>query len=324
MKIAVYGAGGVGAYFGGRLARAGADVSLIARGAHLEALRRDGLRVNSVLGDFTVPLPASDDPATIGPCDVVLFCVKSYDTQDAAARLGPLLRDGAAGEATAVISLQNGIDNEAAIAAVIGDRYVVGGVCYILSTITAPGVVTHAGGPGRMVFAEMDGTRSPRVERLLRLCEAASVPAEVATDIRKVLWEKYALIIPQAGLTATTRLPIGAFRLVPESLAMFRRLAKEVCAVAAAEGVHVAADTVARVTEITLGLPPGVHTSLHYDLAHGERMELEALHGALARLGRRHGVPVPMTEAVYAILRPVALRHDAAYRDEESPAWISR
>jgi 2-dehydropantoate 2-reductase len=323
VKIAVYGAGGVGAYFGGRLARAGADVFLIARGDHLRALRRDGLRVKSVLGDFSVKLPATDDPESVGPCDAVLFCVKSYDTASAAGRLRPLLRGGQRDDATAVVSLQNGIDNEAVLASVIGDAHVLGGVCYILSTITGPGEVTHAGGPGRMVFGEMDGALSPRAERLRALCATAGVPADVAQDTRAVLWEKYALIVPQAALTAATRLPIGAFRDVPESLELFRRLAQEVVAVAAAEGVRVAPDTVERVVQITAGLPPGLYTSLHYDLMHGKRMELEALHGALARLGRKHGVPVPMTEAIYAVLRPSALRHEAAYRGEKDPPWIS-
>lgn len=233
MKIAVYGAGGVGGYFGGRLAQAGADVHLLARGEHLDALRERGLRVESVHGDFECDLPATDDPADIGPCDCVLFCVKSYDTDAAARRLGPLLV-----EDTGVISLQNGVDNERRLAAEIGSGHVLGGVAYIFSTIDEPGVVTHTGGPARIVFGELDGVRSDRVERLLELCERApGMDADLSVDVRSALWEKAALICTQAGMTAAVRLPLGAIRSTPESWATYRRIIEEVCVVAAGEAL---------------------------------------------------------------------------------------
>lgn len=168
MKIAIYGAGGVGGYFGGRLARAGADVHLVARGDHLDALRRDGLRVESVRGDFEVDVPATEEATDIGPCDYVLFTVKSFDTEEAASEMHPLLH-----EDTAVISLQNGLDNEEKLAAEIGREHVLGGVAYIFSTIAKPGVVEHTGGPTSFTYGEMDGARSDRAERFLEWCERA-------------------------------------------------------------------------------------------------------------------------------------------------------
>jgi 2-dehydropantoate 2-reductase len=212
VKVAVYGTGGVGGYFGGRLAQGGADVHLIARGAHLEALRGRGLKVSSTKGDFEVRLPATDDPSEIGPSDYVLFSVKSFDTEDAAARLAPLV-----GDQTAIISLQNGVDNEEKIAGVVGGSKVMGGAAYIFSTIIEPGVIAHSGGPALLLFGEMDGTRSERAERLLEMSRKAGIDADVPDDIRRVLWDKLAFICAQAGMTASVRLPIGEIRTVEES-----------------------------------------------------------------------------------------------------------
>jgi 2-dehydropantoate 2-reductase len=307
VKVAVFGAGGVGGYFGGRLALAGAEVHLIARGDHLRALRDRGLRVRSLAGDFEARLPATDDPADVGPVDYVLFCVKSYDTESAAARLGPLLHEG-----TAVVSLQNGIDNEEKIAAAIGPEHVMGGAAFIFSTIAEPGVIAHTGGPRRIVFGELDGRRSDRVERLLRLCEEAGVGAPIADDIRVVLWDKFVLICGTAGITATTRLPLDEIRAAPESWEMFRRILQEVWLVGRAEGLALADDTVERHASFAESVEPGFRSSLHYDLVHGKRLELDALHGTVLRLAARHGIATPMCEAVYALLRPYALRAELA------------
>lgn len=304
IKIAVYGAGGVGGYFGGRLADAGADVHLIARGEHLEAIRRDGLRVESVFGDFHVDVPASDAPTEIGPCDYVLFTVKSVDTEAAARQLGPLLDDD-----TAVISLQNGIDNEAKLADEIGAEHVMGGVAYVLSYIADPGVIEHTGGPTSVVFGELDGSRSVRAERFLEWWDRAGVDAELSEDIRAVLWEKAGFICALAGMTAAVRLPIGSIRSVPESWEMFRRLLEEVYTVAAAQGVELPDETVAEKMEMAEWLEADAYSSLHYDLTQGKPMELEALHGAVVRRAREADVDVPMNEAVYAILRPWAERN---------------
>jgi 2-dehydropantoate 2-reductase len=303
LKIAVYGAGGLGCYFGGRLARAGADVHLIARGPHLAALRTGGLTVRGPAGEFHVEMAATDDAAEIGPSDVVLFCVKSFDTATAAARLAPLL-----GPDTAVVSLQNGIDNEDKIAAAVGREHVLGGAAYVFATIAEPGVV-QATGPGRVVFGELDGRASERGERLLAACREAEIPAELRPDIGVTLWDKFAFICAQAGMTACVRLPIGEIRAAEPSRTMFRRILEEVVAVAGAEGVLLPPETVARLLAFADELDPAAFSSLHYDLEHGKRMEVEALHGTVVRLARQHGLRAPMCEAVYAILAPWARRN---------------
>lgn len=307
MKLAVYGAGGVGGYFGGRLALAGADVHLIARGAHLEALRARGLKVTSTKGDFDVNLPASDDPTDIGTCDYVLFSVKSFDTDEAAARVAPLI-----GERTAVLSFQNGIDNEDKIARPLGREHVMGGAAYIFSRIAEPGVVAHTGGPARIVFGEMDGARSERAQDFLDVCRKADIDAELADDIVRVLWDKFAFICAQAGMTAAVRLPIGEVRSVEESWAAFRSVVEEVRALAATEGVDLPGDTADRHARFAEGLEPTGYSSLYDDLSSGRRMELEALHGTIVQRARQHDIPVPVSETIYAILRPWAVRNEAA------------
>jgi len=305
MRVAVVGVGGVGGYFGGRLAAAGNDVHLMARGQHLEAIRRAGLEVRSVAGDFHVRPPATDDPAEVGPVDLVLVCVKSYDTEPVARSIGPMV-----GEGTGVLSLQNGVDNEEVLAAAVGPDHVLGGAAFIFARITGPGVVTHVGGPGRITIGELSGSRSERVERFAERFDEAGVPAEVSDDVRAVLWSKLAFICAQAGLTAGVRLPIGELREVPETMDLFRRIVEEVMAVARAEGVELPADLVERHEEFARSLEPGSYASLYDDLVAGRRMELEALHGSVVGRARRHGVDVPACQAVYAILRPWALRNE--------------
>jgi 2-dehydropantoate 2-reductase len=307
MKLAVYGPGGIGGYFGGRMALAGADVHLIARGSHLEALQRRGLKVTSPNGDFEVNLPASGEPSDIGPCDYVLFCVKSFDTDDAASRLGPLI-----GDATAVISFQNGVDNEERIARAVGSGHVMGGAAYIFSRVVEPGVVAHTGGPARIVFGEMDGSISDRAKRFLDLCERANIDAALSDHMGRVLWDKFAFICAQAGMTAAVRLPIGEVRAVTESLAAFKRIVEEVCAVAAADGIELPADSPDRHARFAESLEPSGYSSLYDDLTNGRRMEVEALHGTIVRRARRHGIPVPVSETIYAILKPWAVHNEAA------------
>ncbi|MCD2201444.1 2-dehydropantoate 2-reductase [Halobacterium sp. KA-4] len=300
MKFAIYGAGGVGGYLGARLADAGHEVHLIARGDHLDALASDGLRVESPFGETAVELPATDDPADVGHCDYVLFCVKSHDTKTAAESLSPLL-----GEETAVVSFQNGVDNEDWIADVVGESQVVGGVAYIFSTIKEPGVVEHTGGPARFIYGERDGRRTSRIEALDEaLSESEGVDAVLADDIDVEIWRKFALICAQAGMTATTRLPIGDIRETEASWTMYRRLMEEVCTVARAESVDLPDDTVEEWLEFAQDFEPDMYSSLHYDLTHGKQLELEALHGAVVQHADEVGVPAPMNEAVHAILKP--------------------
>jgi len=281
-------------------------VRFIARGAHLQALRERGLRVRSVTGDFEVRVPATDDPAEIGSCDFVLFCVKSFDTGAAAARLGPLV-----GEGTAVVSLQNGVENEETLARAVGEDHVMGGAAFIFAEIAGPGVIRHTGGPASITFGELDGRASERAQRLLARCEQAGFGAELSADIKTVLWAKLAFICAQAGLTAAVRLPIGEIRGAAAAWAAFGRLVAEVCAVAEAEGHPVPPAARERALALAQAMPDSF-SSLHDDLVAGHRMELDALHGFIVRRAARHGLAVPMSEAVYAILQPWAIRNQRA------------
>lgn len=305
MRIAVFGAGGVGGYFGGRLAAADvADVHLIARSAHLTALERNGLTVRSVRGDLHVDVPATDDPSEVGPVDVVLFTVKSTDTAPAAAQLAPLLHDD-----TAVVSLQNGVDNERQVAEVIGVGHVLGGAAFIFATIAEPGVIEHTGGPTRFVFGELDGGRTDRAQRFLEVCEGAGIDAQLSDDIVSVMWRKFVFICAQAGMTAATRLPIGEIRTDERAWAMFRSIAEEAAAVAAAEDVALADSVVDDAVAVAEDLEADSRSSLHYDLEHGKPMELDALNASVSRRGNAVGIPTPANDAIAAILSPWAARH---------------
>jgi len=299
MRVLVVGAGGVGGYFGARLARAGVSVAFLARGPHLQAIQRDGLRVRSAAdGDFTVKVDAIGDPQRLSPADVVLFCVKAFDTESAATAIRPAI-----GPETAVVSLQNGVDNEETIARALGPGHAVGGVAWVFAAIEAPGVIVHRLG-GRLAFGELAGGASPRLERLHAAFTTAGVPSEVSPDITRVLWEKYLLICAQAGMTALARAPIGVIRAVPESWQMYRRLAEEVAALGRAGGVRLASDAVDKTMRDAAALAPHVYSSLHTDLVQGRRLELEALFGHAVRLGERLGLATPTLFAVYAALKP--------------------
>jgi 2-dehydropantoate 2-reductase len=299
MKIGIVGAGGVGGYYGGQLARTGTEVGFVARGGHLAAIRERGLRVRTSEEDFTVRVTASEDPAEIGACDAVFFCVKSYDTESAAALLDPLLKPR-----TAVVSLQNGVDNEEKIAARIGAEHVLGGASFILAHIAEPGVVERTGTLQRIVFGELDGSGSDRADALLAVCREAGIDANVTDDIRRVLWDKYAFLCALAGLTAVTRIPIDELMRVPESRELFRQMVREAVLVARAEGVDLGDELVDEKAEFAAGLEPGGFSSLHHDLVTGRRIELDALHGELVRRASRHSISVPVTAIVYALLRP--------------------
>jgi 2-dehydropantoate 2-reductase len=301
MRILVVGAGGVGGFFGAKLARAGAPVTLLARGAHLEAIQRHGLRVRSAIdGESTVKVDAVGDVHGLAPVDTVLFCVKAFDTESAAAAVRPVL-----GPDTAVVSLQNGVDNEETLERVLGPGHAVGGVAYVFASIEAPGVIAHRFA-GHVVFGELDGRPSPRLTRLLAAFTAAGVRAEIVADIRRALWHKYLMISAQAGMTALTRAPIGVIRSVPESWRMYRRIVEELAALGRASGVSLGDDAVAAIMKAAEGLAPEAYSSLHHDLTHGRRLELEALHGHAVRLGEKLGVPTPTVFAVYAALKPHA------------------
>lgn len=304
MRIAVYGAGAVGAYLGAKLADGGSDVTFIARGAHLEALQQRGLTLVTPEGErSTHAVRAVGDPAEAGPVDVVLFLVKSYDTEEAASRLAPLLREG-----TGVLSLQNGIDNEARIAAAIGAQHVLGGAVYILAAIVEPGVVRS--GRARIVVGEMQpGPPSERVQRLVEAARTGGIAAEASADVRMVKWEKYVLLVGFSAVTAATQLTIGDVRASTAATAMMRSVMHEAWQVGRALGVPLADDLVDRQHALVLAQKDSEATSLRHDLITGHRMELEALQGTLRRIGRETGVPTPWTDAAYAILEPWAIRN---------------
>ena len=301
MRIVVMGTGGVGGYFGARLARAGHEVTVVARGAHLDAIRRGGLVVrSSVEGEYTAPVTAVEKVDGLPAADAVLLCVKSFDTETAVEHVR-----GVVGAHTAVLSLQNGVDNEEKIDAALGAGRALGGVAYVFATIEAPGVIAHTFA-GTVALGEMDGRPSARAERLRDAFDTAGVPVRLADDIRRVLWEKYLLIAAQAGMTGLTRSPIGVIRDTRETWRMYRMIVGELAALGRASGVALPADAVETTLAGAEKLAPHLYSSLHFDLVNGKRLELEALHGHAVRLGERLGVPTPMVFAVYAGLKPFA------------------
>lgn len=301
MKWIVLGAGGVGGYFGGRLAQAGEEVWFVARGEHLAALRRDGLRVESILGDFAVePAGAVGDPAEAGPADAVLVAVKAWQTEEAASAVRP-----AVGPGTVVVSLQNGATAAEEIGAVVGMEHLLGGTCRIVSLLASPGVVRHAGIEPTVTVGELDGRRSERLERLasaLRRCQG--VEAVVSDDIQRDIWKKFLFISAMSGVGAATRVGAGRFRSLAESRALLVAAMREVEAVARARGVALADDVVDRTLRFVDGLPEGTTASMQRDVMSGLPSELEAQNGAVVRLGRELGVATPTHAFLYAVLKP--------------------
>jgi 2-dehydropantoate 2-reductase len=299
MRVAVFGAGGVGAYFGARLAEGGAELAVLARGAHLDAIRAEGLRVDSVLGDMRVePAVASSSSADIGPVDVVLLGVKTWQVPDAVASLGPLLHSE-----TLVLPLQNGVETIDELTSALGSAHVVGGVCGGFCFIVAPGHIRHIGGVTFIRFSELDGRKSRRVEALRDAFVRARVDAAVPDDIRVALWEKFLLVVPFGGLGAVTRAPIGVL-LTPPTRELLVRGMREIEALARARGVALPPDAVERTLATLEGVTPTGTSSLQRDIAAGKRSELDAWTGAVVRLGARGGVPTPLHDFVYAALLP--------------------
>jgi 2-dehydropantoate 2-reductase len=302
MRVTVMGSGGTGGYFGGLLARAGEDVTFVARGAHLRALRSGGLAVRSrLVGDFTIPARATDDPAEGAPADLVLFCVKAYDTESAAAALRP-----AVGPDTVILPVQNGIDSAERIGRVVGPGHVIGGLAAVSSVIVAPGVIEHRAGPDAIQLGELDGRPSARTQRIVDALRRAGIKAQPRPDIRVALWEKFVLICGLSGLTALTRLPLGAVLGCAETRALCRQVMEETHAVGRAAGVALPDGVAERTLRFFEASDPAIRGSLYYDLAAGRRLELETLNGTVVRLGRERGVPTPANFAVYAALKPYA------------------
>lgn len=302
MRIAVIGTGGTGGYFGALLARAGHDVTFVARGAHLDAIRAGGLTVNSRLaGKFTVQAPATDDIRSIGRTDLVLVSVKTYSMDSVLPQLSALV-----GPKTMIMSMQNGIDNEDRIAAVTGPEPVLGLAAQVSAFIQAPGVVVQAGGPGKLIFGEMAGGESPRVAALAKTFQDASIATEVRPDIKVALWEKFIFICAASGVTALTRLPTGPIFADRETAGLLRATLDEGVAVAKAEGVALAANFAERTLAAMAKLEPWTRGSMALDLLEGRRLELETLNGTMVRLARAREVAVSVNWTIYAALRPFA------------------
>jgi 2-dehydropantoate 2-reductase len=301
MRIVIMGAGGVGGYFGAHLAQAGHDVVFVARGPHLQAMRRRGLRLEGERGDIVLSnVEATDDPATLdGPADAILFAVKLYDTESAGAALKPLV-----GPETMVVSLQNGVDGPERLASVLGGGAVLGGAAYVSALIAEPGTVRYTSDMSRIVFGELNGTVSARAEALADTCGAAGFAADVSADIHATLWEKFVLLATNSALTSVLRKPAGEIYHDPELVGIAREMMEEVAALAAAEGVAIAADTVDRSIALTRTFPAGMYASMYHDLVRGRRLEAEGLSGLVSRRGRAHGVPVPLHTMAWAALKP--------------------
>jgi 2-dehydropantoate 2-reductase len=297
------GAGGVGGAFGAALARAGADVTFIARGAHLAAMKDKGLRIEGGRGEtHLVPTRATDDPKTVGPVDYVLFCVKLWDVENAGAHIRPLIGPG-----TAVIPLQNGIDAPERLLPILGPQAVMGGVAQISASIVAPGVVRQVGTFMKMLFGELDGSRSARGEALLAMCGKAGFEAVLSDQIVTELWMKFILLATNASLLALIRQPIGKVRDDPDLQQQWVAAYNEVIAVGKARGVKLPADALDRMMAFNTGAPPAMKPSMALDLERGNRIELPWLGGKVVELGRQLGVPTPVHSLMYAALKPYAM-----------------
>jgi 2-dehydropantoate 2-reductase len=299
MKIAIFGSGGVGAYFGARLAASGEDVTFLARGAHLSAMRQGGLHIQSPNGNLDLPaVQATDRPQDVGPVDVVLFTVKLYDVESSAATLAPLI-----GPNTVVITLQNGVDAVDMVARHVGEDHVAGGAAYIVAVIDQPGHIRHTTAQ-QLVFGERDGRRSDRLAAFEAACLRAGFQAKASTDVMADLWTKFVRLATWSGMTAATRSTLGVLRETPETYAMTLAAIDEVIAVGRAKGVNLPADIMDSTIKLMQGFPPQSKSSQLEDLERGRRLELPWLSGAVVRIGKEAGVPTPIHAFLTAILAP--------------------
>ena len=312
MRIAIFGAGSVGGYFGGRLAAAGEDVTFIARGETLRALRAQGLRVDSIKGDFVVnPARGTDNPAEVGPVDIVLLAVKAWQVEEAANMMRPLL-----GPDTAVVPLENGVEAPDQMAPVLGREHVAGGVCRLVAFQVGPAHIRHAGVDPTVAFGELGGGRSKRLARLQEAFERASVRAEVVEDISVAIWEKFLFIAAISGLGSVTRAPAGVLRSLPETRRMLEAALGEIAALADARGVRLPEGAVARTLAFIDTLPADATASMQRDFVAGKPSELEAQNGAVVRLGQAAGVPTPVNAFIHHALLPQEQRARGRLRFE--------
>jgi len=299
MKIAIVGSGGVGGYFGARLAASGQDVTFIARGSHLQALQKEGLKVHSALGDLHLPeVKATNDTAVVGPVDVIMIAVKLWATEEAAAAAKPMI-----GPNTVAVSFQNGVVAVDTLLPILGKEHVMGGVANIAALIEGPGVIRHNGNMANLFFGELDGKPSPRSQALQVACKIANVQAELVGDINRAIWEKFVRLVTLSALTSLTRMPVGPIRSDPDTRSLMQQVMEEVVAVGKAKGVKFDAALIADQMSKVDGYPATMVASMCGDLRRGNRLELPWLSGMVAKLGKELSVPTPANQFVYAALK---------------------
>ena len=297
MRIAIMGSGGLGGYFGARLVQGGADVHFVARGRHLAAMRSKGLRIDGPEPLHVTDLHATDQPAEIGVADVVMLCVKLWDTEQAIAQIRPMV-----GPDTAIISFQNGVLKDQALRAAFDARQLMGGVGYVATTIAEPGVIRQTGPMQRLLFGEFDGSRSQRGQDLLAACLAGGIHAELSEDIVREIWQKFVFLVALSGTTSTIRKPIGPIRTNPQTRAFFRDVMREVVEVGRAHGVALPEDYAEVRLKLADEVSPAMTASMHHDLQRGNPLEVRWLSGAVVELGQAKGIATPLNRAIADIL----------------------
>ena len=303
MRVAIFGTGGAGGYFGARLAQAGTEVVFVARGEHLKAIRERGLRVETTAGELVARSEATDDPARVGAVDVVLVGVKTWQVREAAQAMRPMMASH-----TFVVPLQNGVEAAAELSAVLGAGHVLGGLCGTISRVVSPGRILSIGATNFIKFGELDNSPSARARSLQQTFERAGVRAEIPSDIEAAVWEKFIFVAPYGGVGAVTRATAGVLRTLAETRQMLERGMREILAVARARQVALADGIVEKSLGLIDSLAPDATTSLQRDIAAGKPSELEAWNGAVVRLGRAAGVATPLHEFIYHSLLPSELR----------------
>jgi 2-dehydropantoate 2-reductase len=297
MRIAIMGSGGLGGFFGAKLVQGGADVHFVARGKHLEAMRSNGLRIEGPEPVHAAKVHATDDPREIGVADVVMLCVKLWDTEQALVQIRPMV-----GPDTAVISFQNGVLKDQHLRAAFDARQVMGGVGYVATTIEAPGVIRQTGPMQRLLFGEFDGARSRRGQALLAACLAGGIKAELSDDIVREIWQKYVFLVGLSGTTTTMRKHIGPIRSHPQTRAFLLDVMREVVAVGRAHGAALPEDYAQIRLQLADDVSPDMTSSMHHDLQRGNRLEVQWLSGGVVKLGQAKGVATPLNRAIADIL----------------------
>jgi 2-dehydropantoate 2-reductase len=300
LHIVVFGAGGVGGYFGGRLANSGENVTFIARGQHLRAMLAGGLQVDSICGNFTIqPVTATDDPVNAKAVDVILVCVKTWQIAEASKALIPII-----GPETFVVPLENGVQASSQLAEILGTDCILGGLCRIASRIIAPGHIQHSGIEPFIAFGELDNRLSVRSQHLLQCVDHAGVKAEIPTDIKVAIWQKYLFISTISGIGAITRAPVGLFRSIPETRQMLEGALNECYSIALAQGILLPPESVPNTLAYIDSLPPETIPSMQRDIMAGRPSELEAQNGAIVNMGLIYDIPTPVHTFIYHSLLP--------------------